>query len=79
MPQHYWGAKAILTRLGWKPGTSTRFREIVRRYGIPTWPRVDPHNKFKRTYYASENTLTAWELANAKLYRESLLAEQEDK
>jgi hypothetical protein len=79
MPQHYWGAKAILVRLGWKPGTSTRFKEIVRRHAIPTWRRVDPRNKFKRTYYSSESALVAWEFANARLYREFLLAEQEEK
>ena len=76
---HYWTARAILQRLGWKPGSASRLPELIKRYSIPAWLRVDPHNKFKRTYYSSEQALLAWELSRAKFYRQQLLAKEEEK
>ena len=76
---HYWTAKQICLRLGWKAGTSSKLPELIKKYSIPAWPRVSPRNKFKRTYYASEQALLAWEFATASLYRQKLLAKEEEK
>ena len=76
---HYWGAKAICTRLGWSPGSAGRLKELIVKYGIPAYLRVDPRNKFRRTYFMSESAATAFEIANAMAYRRKLQAEQEEK
>ena len=75
----YWGAARICQRLGWSPRSASRLPEFIRKYRVPAFLRVDPHNKFKRTYYSSESALCAWELAQANLYREHLVAEREEK
>jgi hypothetical protein len=76
---HYWGAPAICKRLGWSPRSAGRIKELILKYGIPAYLRVDPRNKFRRIYYMSESATTAWELANAMAYRERLKVEQEEK
>lgn len=75
----YWTAAKICSRLGWSPRSAGRLPGLIRKYGIPAFLRVDPHNKFKRTYYSSESALCAWELAQANLYREHLVAKHEEK
>jgi hypothetical protein len=75
----FWGAAAICKRLGWSPRSAGRMKELILKYAIPAFPRVDPRNKFRRTYYMSESAATAWELANAQAYRERLKAELEEK
>ena len=77
LPGIYWGAPRILARLGWSPKSSTKFPGLIKRYRIPAFLRVDPHNKFRRTYYASEGMLLAWELAMAKAYRQRLVDKDE--
>ncbi len=67
----YWGAAAICQRLGWSPRSAGKLPHLIKKYGVPAFLRVDPHNKFKRTYYSSESMLAAWELASAQLYRRS--------
>jgi hypothetical protein len=79
MTMHHWGSKSICVRLGWKAGSAGHMKTLILRYAIPAFPRVDPRNKFRRTYYMSESSATAWELANAMAYRERLKAAEEEK
>lgn len=76
---HYWGARAICARLGWSAGSAGHLKGLILKYAIPAFPRVDPRNKFRRTYYMSESAATAWELTNAMAYRERLKANEEEK
>ena len=70
---HYWGAEAIVVRLGWQPSTGRHLLELRRRHGIPCWKRKMPSHP-RLTYYASEAMLLSWELSNAKLDFERLIA-----
>ena len=68
--QHYWGAKAIAQRVGIHP---THISNFKRRYGLPCFLRVDAHH-LRRTLYASESMILAWELAMSRDYDEKLRA-----
>ena len=74
-----WTAPRILERLGWSPKSASQFPTLIKKYGIPAFLRVDPKNKFRRTYYSSSEALTAWELARSQAYRRALLDKQEEK
>lgn len=71
--QHYWGALAICTRIGY---TSTkRLPELIKRLGVPAFLRK--HARKKTCYYASEAMLLSWELSRGRQYREELIAKQQ--
>jgi hypothetical protein len=74
---HYWGAKAIVQRLGLKG--ADRLPHLKLRFGVPCFLRSDPRCPWRRLYYASESMIAAWELAKAKADNERLRAELEAK
>jgi hypothetical protein len=76
---HYWTAAKIVERCGWSRGSAGKIKELIKRHAVPAFLRVDRHNKFKRTYYMSEGAAIAWELSNARAYRERLKAEEVEK
>lgn len=75
--EHYWGAKEIVTRLGFKD--SRRLGLLKIQLGVPCFLRPDPRCPWRHLYYASEAMLLTWELARAQADRERLLAQQEEK
>lgn len=74
---HYWGAKAIVARLGYK--TPSALADLKIRHGLPCYLRADPRNSFRKIYYASEQMILAWQLAKAKLDTDRLIAKREEK
>ncbi len=73
--QHYFGARAIVERIGYKrPEQLPRLRA---RYGVPCFLRADPRNSKRRLYYASEAMIVAWELARASLELQAWIAKRE--
>jgi hypothetical protein len=75
--QHYFGAQAIVKRLGLK--CASRLPELKLRLGVPCFLRSDPRCPWRRLYYSSESMIAAWELAKAKADNERLRTEQEAK
>ena len=73
---HYFGAKAILERLGYKHTAGIGKLKI--RHGLPCFLRADPRNSFRKVYYASEQMILAYELARAKLDTDRLRAKEEE-
>jgi hypothetical protein len=71
---HYWGAKAIVQRIGLRD--ARRVPYLIKRFGLPAFLRRDPQH-LRNTYYSSEGLILAWELVRAKHYRETLLAKEE--
>lgn len=74
---HYWGAKEIVRRLGFKD--SRRLGDLKIRLSVPCFLRPDPRCPWRVLYYASESMLLAWELAKAQADRERLVAQQQEK
>jgi hypothetical protein len=74
---HYWGAKEIVTRLGFKD--SRRLGDLKIRLSVPCYMRPDPRCPWRHLYYASESMLLTWELAKAQADRERLIAQQQEK
>jgi hypothetical protein len=74
---HYFGAKAIVERLGLK--RAGRLPELKLRLGVPCFLRSDPRCPWRRLYYASESMIAAWELAMARADLERLRSKQEEK
>jgi len=70
---HYFGAKAIVQRLGLKD--HRRLPQLIRKWGLPAFPRRQPGHPGLR-YYASESMLVAWELTQAKKCYEDLIAKE---
>lgn len=71
--QHYWGAKAILSRAGYSPLSYRKFPEYVERHQIPCY--LMKHGRRRRpVYHASEAMFIAWELSKAKQLYEDLKA-----
>lgn len=62
---HYFGAKAICERIGYKHPSS--LYDLKRKVGVPCYIRRDPRNTRRRIQYASEAMILAWELARARL------------
>jgi len=74
---HYWGAKAIVERLGYKNPSS--LYDLKRRVGAPCYIRADPRNPRRRMQYASEAMILAWELARSRLDTDRLDRLKEEK
>jgi hypothetical protein len=72
--QHYWGAKAILERVGFSPTSFSRFPQLKRDHQIPGFMRRKPKS-FRTMYYASEAMIIGWEMAKSKQCHEQLCAE----
>jgi hypothetical protein len=70
--QHYWGAKAICERLGYK--AASRLPDLITRYRIPAYLRRGPNHKY--TYYSNEVLLGKWELTRAQDQYERIKARQ---
>ncbi len=70
---HYFGAKAIVQRLGLKD--HRRLPWLIKKWGVPAFLRREPGHPGLR-YYASESMLAAWELVKAKQCYEELTAKQ---
>ena len=75
MPEHYWGAKAIMARIGLRD--HRRLPYWIRRHSLPAFDEYPftPRN----TYYSSEPLILAWESLKAKYCREELIRKQDEK
>lgn len=73
---HYWGAKAIVERLGLKD--ARRLPALIRRQSLPAYRRRMP-GKARTPYYSNSDLILRWELANAMAERERLMAQQQEK
>ena len=73
---HYWGAKAIVERLGLKD--ARRLPVLITRQSIPAYRRKMP-GKARVPYYSNSDLILRWELAEAMAERERLIAKQEEK
>lgn len=73
---HYWGAKAIVERIGLRD--TRRLPFLIKRFGLPAFLRRTP-GKLRSCYYTSEAAITAWELARGMQQREILLAKDEER
>lgn len=71
---HYWGAKAIVERIGLRD--ATRLPHLIKRWGLPAFLRRTPGH-CRNTYYSSESAITAWEIARGLQHRQILLAKEE--
>jgi hypothetical protein len=75
--QHYWGAKAILARIGLK--ANQHFPAVVLRYSLPVVKRPNPKHPSTLIYVASEAAIAKWELSQAQLLHERLKTELREK
>lgn len=73
--QHYWGAKAILSRVGFSPTSFSRFPQLKVDHQIPGFLRRKPKT-FRTMYYASEAMILGWEMTKAKQCHEQMVAER---
>jgi len=73
-PLHYWGAKAIMARIGLKDHRCLPY--WIQKHCLPAFLRRDPPHP-RNTYYTSERLILLWELTFAKHYREELVAKDE--
>lgn len=73
---HYWGAKAIVERIGLRDPRRLPF--LIKRWGLPAFLRRAPGH-CRNTYYTSESAVTAWEITMSKQYRETLLAKERER
>jgi hypothetical protein len=71
---HYWGAKAIVERIGLRDARRLPF--LIKRFGLPAFLRRAPGH-CRNTYYISESAVTTWEIARGMQYRETLLAKEQ--
>ena len=71
---HYWGAKAIVERIGLRD--ATRLPHLIKQCGLPAFLRRTPGH-LRSCYYANESMITAWELAKGLQYRQILLAKED--
>ena len=69
---HYWGAAAILRRLGYSARSSTSLRRLILRTDLPVYRRHDPKRPQLTPLYTHEGLIRDWELRQAKHYRDSL-------
>ena len=70
--KQYWGAAAIMERIGYSRGSRPNLPEIIEREGVPVKRRRKP-GTFCHTYYTDEDLIQRWQLAQAKLYRDHIL------
>lgn len=75
--QHYWGAKAICDRIGYR--CSNRLPDLIIRYHVPAYKRHHPHKHCIVVYYSNEELLSKWDLARAQHDREKLIADREQR
>lgn len=64
----YWGAPAILARLGRR--ARGLLPQWIAKYHLPIYLRMKPGSRHTYTYYTSESLILHWELQNAKLFRD---------
>ena len=65
--QHYWGAAAIMARLGIR-SHQTLYRWIDQQ-GLPVCLRAKPRSPCRRQLYSNEHLILAWELEMCRTYR----------
>ena len=67
---------AIAKRLGL--GSTQSASKAIIDYGLPAYPRYNPHNN-RRVIYASEAMVLAWELTRARDYQQVMQKRREAK
>lgn len=72
--QHYWGAKAICDRIGYR--SPSRLPELIIRFHIPAYLRRHPEKHQLTVYYSNSDMLSKWEIARAAHSREQLIEKQ---
>ena len=75
--QHYWGAKAICDRIGYR--NSGRLIDLILKYHVPAYKRHHPLKRNLTVYYSNDDLLLKWDLARAQQARERLIAEREQR
>ena len=75
--QHYWAAKAICDRIGYR--CSARLPDLIIRYHLPAFRRRHPEKHHITVYYSNSEMLSKWEIARAQQSREALIAKQQAK
>jgi hypothetical protein len=73
----YWGKAAIRQRMGW--GSDVTLYRHIKRLAFPCYRRVDPRCPIRVKLYTNDQLIATWELARAKLYREDLMAREEER
>jgi hypothetical protein len=74
---HYWGAKAIVERAGFK--NPNNLPGYILRYHIPTYKRRNPNMPCNMIYYSNEAMMSRWDLERARRFHEQMLGEAETK
>ena len=74
--QIYWGAKAIVERIGLKD--HRRLPYLIKRQALPAFLRHDPKHSTRRSYYSDESLISRWLVMKANVYREELLAKERE-
>ena len=74
---HFWGANAVVQRIGLLCA-SRCLPFLIKRWGLPVFLRRMP-GKLRSCYYMSEAAVTAWELTMAMRHRETLLAKERER
>ena len=68
---HYWGAQAILERIGYSK--RSLLPDLIAKYGLPVYLRKRA-GPLRPCYYSNEAMILSWELSRASLQREQLVA-----
>jgi hypothetical protein len=74
---HYWGAQAIVQRIGLR--NSDRISKLIRNTGLPAFYRRDPKRPCCKTYYSDEAMITAWLLQRARDHRQERVRKHAEK
>ena len=68
----YWGAAAIMERIGYSRASRTKLPDLIIRLSLPVYRRRKPHT-LHQSYYISEPLLLAWEAAMGSQHRLDIL------
>jgi hypothetical protein len=71
--QHYWGAKAIVERIGYK--APNRLPDLILLYRVPAYKRPNPRNPTNLIFYSNESLISLWEINRASMYYEHVVGE----
>lgn len=74
---HYWGAKAIAERLGYR--STTYLSKAIRKYKIPVYLRRSKECPSVDCFYTNDYLLGLWELDKAKDAVERMISSSEAK
>ena len=73
---HYWGAAAIVQRIGLSRHSAKRLPLIMAQSGLPAFLRRSPGHQAP-VWYASETMISLWEMSRGKQAVEQVIGELE--